>query len=111
MQEFGGARLTVSHFANIPHSEVRGARTPSLEVNGDNTFGAYVASGITYDSSLSYASDNRLFPYTLDYEGDGTCFIGTCPSGQYPGFWVAPINSLKNQNGTDCVAVHGCNVQ
>lgn len=111
MLEFGGSRQTVSRFANIPISSIKGARTPSLEVNGDVTYGAYVASGIEYDNSLASSSSNRLYPYTLDYDRDQSCFVGKCPSGQFPGFWVVPINNLQNQNGTDCVAVQGCNIK
>lgn len=107
-QEFAGGRQTVSHFANIPISSVKGARTPYLEVNGDTTYDAYTAGGLQFDNSLSSTSDTRLFPYTLDYERNQKCFVGKCPSGNYPGFWVVPINNLQSQSGSDCVAVQGC---
>lgn len=110
-QEFAGSRQTVSHFANIPISSIKGARTPYLEVNGDTTYTAYVASGIQFDNSLASPSNRRLFPYTLDYDRDQTCVVGKCPTGYYPGFWVVPINNLRNQDGGDCVAVQGCNIK
>lgn len=110
-QEFAGSRETVSHFANIPITSVKGARTPYLEVNGDTTYGAYVAAELAFDNSLATSSTRRLFPYTLDHDRDQTCVVGKCPTGQYPGFWVVPINDLRNQQGADCVAVQGCQIE
>lgn len=111
MQEFGGARELIAHFANIPVESIRGARTPNLQLNGDVTFQAYSESGLAYDNSWPTYTNSKLFPYTLDYLSSQTCVVGTCPTESFPGFWVVPINNLKGQDGNECNSLFGCSLE
>lgn len=108
IKEFGGSRQTVSHFANIPISSVRGARTPNLQINGNITFRAYAESNITYDHSWPSLSNSRLYPYTLDYLSIQECPVGICPTESFPGSWVLPINAFKSMSGIECNSLMGC---
>ncbi|EFA03579.1 chitin deacetylase 6 precursor [Tribolium castaneum] len=112
-EEFEGQRILMSHFANIPIEDIVGARTPQLQLQGDASVNAYVASGVAYDSSWTSRSTSMMFPYTLDYLSTQECRTGTtCPKDPHAGFWVAPIINIQG-NSTDgileCNSLNTCN--
>ncbi|RZB40330.1 chitin deacetylase, partial [Asbolus verrucosus] len=108
-QEFGGQRTIISHFANIPDGDIVGVRTPQLQIEGDISINAYVASGLQYDSSWTSRSTSLLFPYTLDYLSSQECRTGTtCPTESHPGFWVAPIINIQGKNNIECNSLVTC---
>lgn len=111
IQEFDGQKQIISKFANIPADHIKGARTPYLQINNNITFEAYVASGLTYDNSWPALSSNKLFPYTLDHKSSQPCLVGTCPSEEFPGFFVNPVNNLQGLEGQECNALLGCEVE
>jgi len=111
ISEYWGQKQAISRFANIPITAVKGARMPMLEMVGDKTIETYVQCGIQYDSSWPSPSKDMLFPYTLDYKSPQKCSIGSCPESSFPGFFIHPINSLRNQDGHDCNNLMGCNVR
>lgn len=114
-QEFEGQRILLSHFANIPKEDVTGARTPQLQLQGDVSINAYIASGVEYDSSWTSRSTSMMFPYSLDFLSTQECRTGTtCPTEAHQGFWVAPIINIQG-NSTDgileCNSLNTCNFQ
>jgi len=110
IDEFLGQKQIISKFANIPISDIKGARMPLLELVGDKNFEAYQKSNITYDDSWASLSGEKLFPYTLDHVSSQSCLIGECPTQRFPGFWISPLNNLKNQKGVDCNNLVGCQI-
>ncbi|KAF5271388.1 hypothetical protein FQA39_LY08186 [Lamprigera yunnana] len=109
-QEFGDSRKIISKYANISIEDIVGARTPHLELAGDNSFQAYTQAGIKYDNSFVSLSGVHLFPFTLDYAIGYDCVVGTCPVESYPHFWVLPIINLKGKYGYECNALFGCQI-
>ena len=112
IDEFGGQRTLLSHFANIPITDITGAQAPQLQIEGDVLIRAYIASGVKYDNSWTSRSTAHLFPYTLDYLSSQECRSDTsCPQESYPGFWINPINNIRGENLVECNALTNCNVQ
>lgn len=111
IQEFGGQRLLIAHFANISIDDIKGARTPFLQLAGDRSFSAYENSDIEYDNSWPTRPNQQFFPYTLDYLSPQECIIGECPQNSYPGLWVAPILNHLGIDGVECNTLLGCHVK
>lgn len=110
-QEFHGGKIILNKFANIPLKDIRGVRTPQLQIAGDATFEAYTKSGLEYDSSWPTLPIYPLFPYTLDYDTTQMCHLGAkCPKNSFKGFWVLPIIDLRGFN-KECNTLATCDVK
>lgn len=110
--EFLGQREIIAKFAGIPIEDVKGARTPQLLIDGDNTFTAYHQSGILYDSSWPSRSDLMFFPYTLDYLSSQSCLSeASCPVSSFPGIWVLPIIDFIGNSSRECHSLYDCLMQ
>ncbi|RZC33490.1 hypothetical protein BDFB_011279 [Asbolus verrucosus] len=108
-QEFEDMRTIISTFANISIDDIIGARTPQLQLQGDNSIDAYIASGIQYDNSWTSRSTSHLFPYTLDYLSSQACRQEiTCPTESHPGFWIAPIINIQGKGNIECNSLITC---
>ncbi|XP_056636813.1 chitin deacetylase 8-like [Diorhabda sublineata] len=109
--EFQGQKQIISKYANIPSEAIVGARTPQLQLAGDNSIKAYVTAELSYDSSWPSLPSSRFFPYTLDYASTQACLLGAeCPTGSFPGFWILPINDLQSSDGTGCNNLASCDI-
>lgn len=105
----GGQRTIISKFANIPTSEIRGARMPLFEIN-ENTFTGLKESQFSYDNSWSSKSSKPFFPHTLDFLSDLQCFR-VCQPETVPGLWELPIIDWVDMHGTDCNKLLGCHFE
>lgn len=111
IDEFGGAKDIISIFANIPRVDIKGARTPNLQIAGDRTFDAYIQSEISYDNSWPSLHVRKLFPYTLDYGSTELCLVGVCPNKTYPGFIISPITNIVGNEDQECNAIASCKIE
>ncbi|KAI5634284.1 polysaccharide deacetylase domain-containing protein [Phthorimaea operculella] len=110
MNEFGGQRRQMAHFANIPIDQIKGVRLPFLQMTGNASFQVMADVGLTYDASWPTTSfiNPGLWPYTLDYASSQDCIIPPCPSASFPGVWVLPIVSWLDTNGGFCSFADAC---
>lgn len=110
-EEFKGQKIIVSKFGNIPNKDIKGARTPQLQLNGDNTFNAYVKAGLEYDSSWPTLPMYPMLPYTLDFKSTQMCLLGAkCPTDSFKNFWVYPINDLHGYK-KECHSLATCGIK
>ncbi|XP_028131891.2 chitin deacetylase 8 [Diabrotica virgifera virgifera] len=111
-KEFKGQKQIISTYANIPAEAIIGVRTPQLQLAGNTSIEAYIASELAYDSSWPSLPSRRLFPYTLDYQSTEQCLLGAeCPNEAFPGYWILPINDLTSPNGTECNSLATCGIE
>lgn len=109
LKEINDTKQMIHKYGKIPLEAIKGWRAPFLESGGDDMFQALQDCGFTYDCSIStYRYSNwyqiagehevrhALFPYTMDFESDLQCSVGTCPAQTYPGFWVTPMTDLND---------------
>ncbi|EFA03578.2 chitin deacetylase 7 precursor [Tribolium castaneum] len=112
IEEFGGQRQIISHFANIPAEDIRGGRTPQLQFEGDLTINAYKQVGLRYDNSWPTSSNKLILPYTLDYLSTQECLVTiNCPKESHEHFWIAPITNIRGVNNVECNSLVTCLVQ
>lgn len=110
-KEFGGQKKIISKFANISADDIIGVRTPQLQLAGNYSIRAYLASGLSYDSSWPTLPTRPLYPYTLDYLSTQQCNLGSkCPNEAFDGFWVLPINDIHGADNIQCNTLVSCNV-
>ncbi|CAH1961452.1 unnamed protein product [Acanthoscelides obtectus] len=110
-QEFLGMKKILAKFANIPEDQIIGARTPQFQLAGNHTIAAYRTANLSYDSSWPTLPSLPMFPYTLDYATTQQCTLGSeCPNESFPGFWVLPINDLRDKDGNECNVLLDCNI-
>lgn len=110
VDEFGGLREMLAHFANIDYDEIKGMRIPQFELSGNNSFEAMVKVGLEYDSSwpTQHFISPGLWPYSLDYASTQDCSIGQCPNASIPGAWVVPILDWVDAEGYKCTNLDAC---
>lgn len=106
--EFQGQKQILEHFANVNAADIQGVRTPHFQVAGSTTFEAYRQSGLSYDNSVPARSQDKYFPYTLDYLSGQQFLVGVKPNQSFAGFWVAPINNLVSPEGVECNVLLSC---
>ncbi|KAJ2944844.1 hypothetical protein O0L34_g1738 [Tuta absoluta] len=110
VKEFADHRTQIAHFANIPIGEIKGIRSPFLQLSGNNSYLVIKNHGLVYDSSWTTASftDPPLWPYTLDYASVQDCQSGPCPTAAIPGVWVQPMVSWRDLLGLPCSMADAC---
>lgn len=91
--------------------DIKGVRTPFLQLAGNRSFDAYVLSELQYDNTWPTLHSTKLFPYTLDFPSDQQCLVGECPDKTYPGFFVAPITNLIGNGSQECNAIASCKIK
>jgi len=123
-KEIEGMRQMITQFAAIPKEDIKGWRSPFLQMGADEMFTALYQLNFTYDCSWASRDygylnmDSGLFPYTLDYASVQDCEIEPCPTCSYPGLWVQPMldlednwfgaNPLDPDHGFPCSMLDGC---
>ncbi|KAI2810933.1 Adenylate cyclase type 8 [Blomia tropicalis] len=120
-EEFGGQRRIISKYADIPLTDIKGARAPNLQTSGNITIAALVSEDYEYDCSSPTRAGIKtpFFPYTLDYGGQRgqDCPVQPCvhDDEHFPGFWEVPMNDLNvnyvvdNANlSRECATAAGC---
>lgn len=106
-KEVAEQRVQISHFANIPPSDVRGMRSPFLQGGGDIMYKALRDHSLNWECSRP--SVNLVWPYTNDYAGClKECSVPPCPSEAHPGFWTVPMIELESSQGDRCSMVDAC---
>lgn len=110
LEEFGGQKELMAHFAGIPIEDITGMRLPLFELSGNNTYEALRDIGLTYDSSwpTQHFIEPGMWPYSLDYASTQDCPIGNCPTAALPGVWVSPILNWEDTEGYKCAMVDAC---
>lgn len=110
VEEFGGQREMMTHFAKMEYDEIVGMRLPQFELSGNNSFEAMRRVGLLYDSSwpTQHFISPGLWPYSLDYRSIQDCPMGTCPSASMPNVWVNPILDWVDSEGYKCSMVDAC---
>ncbi|XP_046391271.1 chitin deacetylase 7-like [Ischnura elegans] len=109
-KEFIGQREILKQFALIPEKDMKGMRTPFLQMAGDNTYQMITENNLEWDCSwpTSQFSDPPMWPYTLDYTSQQDCPIPPCPVSKFPGKWVVPMVDWSNDDGIPCSMVDTC---
>lgn len=109
IQEFGGQREMMAHFANIDYNDLIGMRVPLFEISGNKSYEMMSKAGILWDSSWPTKNNAPgLWPYSLDYMSTQDCMMGHCPTASLPGTWVNPILAWVDMQGYICAMVDGC---
>nr|AGC92658.1 hypothetical protein [Heliconius erato] len=110
MKEFGDQKTQIAHFANIPEEEVKGIRSPFLQMSGNATYQMMASTGLRYDLSWPTTSFTNpgLWPYTLHYRSIQDCVVPPCPSASIPGPWILPIVAWSDLQGIPCSFVDTC---
>lgn len=106
-QEFQGQKNILAKFAQVAEADIKGVRTPLLEINGDKTFTAIEKSGLTYDNTWTTVKLDE-WPYTLNFESKQDCLLGYCPKDSHKGKWVIPIVDWRDATDLPCATVQGC---
>ncbi len=87
---------------------VLGIRAPFLQGGGDDQFAMMKEHGFLYDCSMptlkyGYLNQNQsVWPYTLDYKNSMDCQIEPCPQCSFPGIWVQPMSTLRDNRANEC---------
>ncbi|XP_017775135.1 PREDICTED: uncharacterized protein LOC108561622 [Nicrophorus vespilloides] len=111
LKEFGGEKVLISKFGNIPEEDIKGLRLPLLQLSGNNSFIAANQIGLSYDCSWPSRQfvEPGLWPYTLDSGATHDCPLGDCPTNlQLPGFWVSPMVMWFDDINVSCSMVDAC---
>lgn len=108
--EFNGSREIISKFGNIPLNTIKGIRLPFLQMSGDKSFEMISNNNFLFDSSWPTQTYNSpgLWPYTLDYKSNQDCVIGPCPNESWPGVWVLPMITWRDNKNIPCAMVDTC---
>jgi hypothetical protein len=103
--EIVGARQAISNLAQLPLADIVGFRAPFL-ASSDAEFQVLKNNGFLYESSigeglggLSKSTASFIWPYTFDYIGAQTCFVGECPKKAYPGLFEVPMWNWYSAQG------------
>ncbi|XP_013401085.1 uncharacterized protein LOC106170320 [Lingula anatina] len=119
VEEIVGEKDMISNQARLPPEEIRGMRTPFLQIGGDSQFKMLYDNNFTYDSSMltgKYSAEQihntpPIWPYTLDTPPENyLCDItpGNCPRRPYPGLWEIPLNRMYGVDGKACGMADSC---
>jgi hypothetical protein len=100
--EFEGFRAWANSLAGIPRGKIRGGRFPLLSYSVES-FNNLRKMGFEWDSSLSASSNERIWPYTLDYGAVTDCGGLTPICGKQldaKGLWEVPMYPVQARTGT-----------
>ena len=102
----------------VPRSQVRGARSPFLELGEDRQFSMLYDLQFRYDSTFMtgpYSEDpsepySPAWPFTLDFfiSPSEFCDNDNCPTSQYPGMWEVPLNRWMGLDHQACSMMDAC---
>lgn len=113
-REMEGERVNIEYLANIPRSEIHGARVPYLETGGDAQYQMMVDKKFEYDSSFMTGphDEGGVWPFTLDYPPSVEyCSNNNCPKSSFKGFWEIPLNRMIGPDGKACAMTDFCQTQ
>ncbi|XP_069129801.1 chitin deacetylase 7-like [Argopecten irradians] len=95
-----GQRDNIINFSNVTVNQIHGWRSPYLKTAGDDQIQALQDLNFTYDVSFVYTrktmDDLNPWPFTLDYGWTLPCDLPPCPAKEHPGFWVVPVNAMRD---------------
>ena len=109
--EIDGQRGLLSSRAGFKKEEIKGYRSPFIQPGGNTQFQVLQDRNFTYDSSLFIAApvtEDRYWPYTLDFPRQTPCQIFPCPNKGFPGIWELPIQPIPDHTGTPCTFLDTC---
>ena len=90
-KEIAGQREIFRKFGNINEVDVKGFRSPYLQLGGNRQFQVLFDNKFLYDSSMP-TLNAQFWPYTLDYKTTQECTVGPCPTGVYFPSLVCPFS-------------------
>ncbi|XP_033742091.1 uncharacterized protein LOC117328704 [Pecten maximus] len=98
--EASGQRDNIINFSNVTADKIHGWRSPYLKTAGDEQIDVLQNLSFAYDVSFAYTrkkmEDLNPWPFTLDYGWTLPCDIQPCPTDKHPGFWVVPVNAMRD---------------
>ncbi|XP_033744124.1 uncharacterized protein LOC117330007 [Pecten maximus] len=90
----------IINFSNVTSDKIHGWRSPYLKTARDEQIDVLQNQNFTYDVSFVYTrkkmEDLNPWPFTLDYGWTLPCDIQPCPTEKHPGFWVVPVNAMRD---------------
>ncbi|XP_060064858.1 chitin deacetylase 8-like [Ylistrum balloti] len=93
-------RYDITSFSNITGDKIRGWKSTRQQSVRDAQIEALRSNNLTYDVSFPYTrkkmTDLNPWPFTLDYGWTLPCEIQPCPTEKHPGFWVVPVNAMRD---------------
>ncbi|OWF45132.1 hypothetical protein KP79_PYT13242 [Mizuhopecten yessoensis] len=93
-------RSNINMYTNITEEKINGWQSAYLKTEGDAQVKVLQNLNFTYDVSLLYKrkkmADLNPWPFTLDYGWTLPCEIQPCPTDRHPGFWVVPVNAMRD---------------
>ncbi|XP_014666092.1 PREDICTED: uncharacterized protein LOC106808050 [Priapulus caudatus] len=108
-EEMADERTILRNLAKVNVRDVKGMRTPYLQMGGNTQFKMMQENGFLYDASMPTIQNNpALWPYTLDYLSTQECTVPPCPHSSFPGVWEVPIVDLFDKMGWKCNQVDQC---
>ena len=117
-QEMGGQLDNLVERGQVPRDQVRGARSPYLELGADRQFSVLSDLQFRYDSTFMtgpYSEDptkpySPAWPFTLDFPPYPYIFCDSknCPTSQYPGMWEVPLNRWMGLDHQACSMMDAC---
>jgi len=105
--EIAGQQEILRKFGSIIKSDVRGFRSPYLQLGGNRQFKVLFDNKFLYDCSMP-TLDKQFWPYTLDYKTTQECTVGPCPTDSFPGLWEVPMTDYTDSQGEPCAMVDEC---
>ncbi|XP_014779402.1 chitin deacetylase 8 [Octopus bimaculoides] len=124
--EINGIKKNLVEKSGIPESEIKGFRSPFLQMGGDIQFQVLKDLGYDWDSSIVMGTDSdqdreQYWPFTLDTplkneleqeKSNGVpgkaCMNEKCPTKSYPGLWEIPVNRWYDKQKKPCSLYDGC---
>lgn len=116
--EIYGQKKMISELASIPEEEIKGFRSPFLDLygrGGDVQFEVMSHYNMTWDSSITnveiFAGRKPLWPFTMDFPiAEDRCPMGECPTEGHPGVFEVPMNGWIGSNGFSCGMIDACSI-
>lgn len=110
-EQVQGMRRKLAQGMGRPLYEVRGMRSPYLELNGEVQFAMLQSFGFLYDSSMNGGSfdTDPIWPFTLHVPPTHVaCDSDHCPHGSYPRLWEVPLVYHFTPDGKSCPMADAC---
>ncbi|TRY73682.1 hypothetical protein TCAL_10169, partial [Tigriopus californicus] len=104
-------RRIISLMANINFEDVRMARSPWMDPQGDQMLsGLDTEKNPNYNmADASFTSFLPTWPYTLDFMGvDEECLHPPCRTKAFKGMWELPMYAFETLDGNPCLFVDEC---
>ncbi|XP_069128984.1 chitin deacetylase 7-like [Argopecten irradians] len=106
-------KANIIKLSNVTEGRIHGWRSPYQKTVGDYQIRTLQNNDFTYDVTLGYTrhkmADSNPWPFTLDYGWTLPCNNHPCPRNKHPGFWVVPVNAMRDYGDWgSCEFVDSC---